>query len=163
LKGTSTITSDDVPDIDKSEPVKIKYTKVASSGKKFELTDKEEAFQIDAYKIESTMLDTNDLKLVSKGEIVEDAGVELSSLSKKDNVKGFKYLFLVSSNYIDDRDTNIRGELNIPTKESIQKNLNLFSGEQIFVEDINNEINQSIEKMYPEIDEVKKSHEEELQ
>lgn len=162
-QGKSTISADDVPKIDIEDEVDVEYSNVDSAGKSIISTGKIEKFKIDAYKIDSGLLDNNDLKLVSKGEIVEDSGVELESLSKKESVKGFKYLFLISSAYIDSRDTNLRGELNIPTKESIYRNLNLFSGEQIFLEDISHSVNSKIETMYPEIDEVKKEHEVELE
>ncbi len=106
---------------------------------------------------------SNDLKLVSKGEVVEESPVNLESLATEDRIKGFKYLFLVSSEYIDARDTNIRGELKIPDKEAFSKNTNLFTHEEILLEDIQVSVNNEINKLYPEIEEIRQKHETQLE
>ena len=61
--------------------------------------------------------------MVSKGEVIEESLLSLESLAGNDNIKGSKFLFLVSSNFIDDKDTHTRGVLNIPTKETFSKDL----------------------------------------
>ena len=53
----------------------------------------------------------------------------------------------------------MRGVLNIPKKESFEKDL-FASEEEILVEDIQKEVNNSISLMYPEIEEVKQKHQE---
>jgi hypothetical protein len=99
--------------------------------------------------------------LVSKGEVIEESPVTLENLAGSDNVNGNKYLFLVSSNYIDSRDTNLRGVLNIPNKDSFGKDL-FANQEEIFIEDIQEEVNKSINTMYPEIEEVKQKHQDDF-
>ncbi|MFY7813943.1 MAG: ATP-binding protein [Chryseobacterium taeanense] len=163
LKDEQSISDKDIPKFEKSEKIKVKYSKIPAKGKGIDKIDKEEVFTIDAFKIQSSILKENNLKLVSKGEIVEDSGISLQSLASKDTVKGHKYLFLVSGNYIDDRDTNLRGELNIPTKDSFTKSLNAFSNEEVLLEDIQEEVNNKINSMYPEIEEVKKEHDKQLE
>jgi hypothetical protein len=163
LKDEQSISENDIPNIEKTEKIKVHYSKIPSSGKGLDISDKEEEFTIDAFKIKSAMLKQNNLKLVSKGEIVEDSGIALQSLANNDTVKGHKYLFLVSSDYIDARDTNLRGILNIPTKESFTKNLSAFTNEEVLLDDIQEGVNNKINKMYPEIEEVKKKHDEQLE
>lgn len=162
LKGDETISKQDIPSIDKTEPIKLAYKRLAANGKALEETDKSEEFKIDAFKISSTLLDSNDLKLVSKGEIVEESDVKLESLPKNEPIKGSKYIFLVYSDYIDSRDTNLRGVLKIPTFESLAKSPSLFTTEEITVEDIQRGVNEKINSMYPEIEEVKQQHIEQL-
>lgn len=162
LKATETITEEDIPSIDKSESLELPYSKVSTDGKTIEYSDKLESFAIDSFKIKREILKANKLNLVSKGEIIEESNVSLQSLSESDHVKGFKYLFLISSNYIDDRDTNMRGVLHIPDRDSFKKNRVLFTNEEIFIEDIQQGVNEKINTMYPEIDEVKKEHEDQL-
>lgn len=163
LKDEQSISETDIPTIEKTEKVKVHYSKIPTSGKGIDKSDKQEEFTIDAFRIKSAILKENNLKLVSKGEIVEDSGIALQSLASNDNVKGFKYLFIVSSDYIDARDTNLRGVLNIPTRDSFTKNLNAFSNEEILLDDIQTEVNSKINSMYPEIEEVKKKHEEQFE
>ena len=156
------ISSADFPKIDTTVTLDLPYSKISNNGKAIEKTDKTEAFTIDAFKVPNGLIEANDLKLVSKGEIVEESGVTLESLSKGDNVKGYKYLFLVASEYIDDRDTNMRGVLNIPDHDSFSKNTSLFTPEEILLEEIQQGVNGKINTMYPEIEEVKQKHDEQL-
>lgn len=163
LKADSTITEQDIPKIEKSDELKLNYSSIPATGKTIQKSDKEEKFIIDSFKVMSDILKENKLSLTSKGEIVEESGICLQNLANNDNVKGFKYLFLVSSDYIDARDTNMRGILNIPTKDSFIKNLNAFSSEEILLEDIQHGINEKINTMYPEIEEVKKNHDQQIE
>lgn len=157
LKGDSTISQSDIPNIDKSKKTELQYSKKSSTG--IEKTDKTEQFTIDAFKVSKNLLKENKLNLVSKGEVIEASDVTLESLASGDIVKGNKYLFLISSNYIDSRDTNLRGVLNIPSKDSFEKDL-FANKEEILIEDIQEEVNSSINSMYPEIEEVKQKHQE---
>ena len=162
LKGETTLSESDIPNIDKTETVDLQYSKIAHDGKSIEKLDQSKEFKIDAFKRPSSLIDNNDLKLVSKGEIVEESGITLENIPKGEHVKGFKYIFLVSSEYIDDRDTDMRGVLNIPTYDNYIKNRNLFTGEEIILEEIQDGVNGIINRMYPEIEEVKMDHFEQL-
>lgn len=159
LKNESTISQIDIPSIDKTQSIPLKYSKKGSTG--IEKTEKTEDFTIDAFKVSKKLLKENKLNLVSKGEVIEESDVNLENLAGSDNVKGNKYLFLVSSNYIDARDTNLRGVLNIPNKDSFEKDL-FANQEEILIEDIQEEVNKIIDTMYPEIEEVKQKHQEDF-
>ena len=159
LKSESSITEADIPKIDKKKIIKIQYSKKTNSG--IEKIKKTENFQIDTFKINKRLLKENKLNLVSKGEVIEESPISLEALAENDNIKGFKFLFLVSSNFIDERDTNIRGVLNIPTKDSFTKDL-FAKNEEIFIEDIQEDVNNVISSMYPEIEEANQKHIEEF-
>lgn len=158
LKGKSSISQVDIPSIDKRQSINLRYSKKSKSG--IEKIDKTEDFTIDAFKVSKKLLKENKLNLVSKGEVIEESDVNLESLGGSDNIKGNKFLFLVSSNYIDERDTNVRGVLNIPNRDTFGKDL--FAGQEILIEDIQDEVNNSISAMYPEIEEVKKKHQDDF-
>ena len=152
------IEASDLPEIEKTDILKIHYKKLSDNGLSIEEIEKTEDFKIDAIRLKENLIEHNDLKLVSKGEIVEESDVKLESLPKGENIEGYKYIFLVSSNYIDDRDTDIRGVLKIPTVDSLTKNTSLFVQEEITIEDIQNGVNEKINIMYPEIDKIKQEH-----
>lgn len=158
LKSESQITIADIPDFDKNDKLVLHYSKVAPDAKSIIKSENKEDFYIEAFKVDGNILKENKLNLVSKGEIVEESNISLQNLAEKDIIKGKKYLFLLSSNYIDSRDSNVRGELNIPSLDSFTSNLNLFFKEEIVIEDIQNEVNTSIGKMYPEIEKAKEEH-----
>jgi hypothetical protein len=161
LEATEEISQNDIPDIDQSKTIPLTYSKLSPETNKIVKTDKTEDFIVDAFKISKNKLKENQLNLVSKGEIVEESDIKLQNLSVSDSISGFRYLFLVSSSYIDDRDTNVRGNLNIPSKDNY---VNLFTpdSKEIFVEDIQQEVNTAIGAMYPQIEEIKQNHDEQL-
>lgn len=161
-KGEEVIMPSDIPNIDKSEIIELNYSRISNNGRSTEKLDATEKFVIDAFKISSGFLKENRLNLVSKGEIVEQSPVTLKVLGANDVIDSSKYIFLVSSDYIDLKDTNTRGELDIVSKDSLTKHPNLFSSEEIFVEDIQEGVNESLVKMYPEIKRVKEEHDEGL-
>ncbi|WP_428069903.1 hypothetical protein [Chryseobacterium gambrini] len=163
LESTSNITKYDIPKYDKKEPIEIHYTKPSEDGLSLEKSEKTEEFEISTFKVSKDLLGNNDLKLTSKGEIIEDSKINLTGVSKDDNINGNKYLILISGNYIDSNDTNVRGELTIPTKQQSTKIFNAFTNEVIFLEDIEKNINSKLSLMYPEIEQIKEQHEKDLE
>lgn len=157
LEEKLTVSQADIPCIDKTHLAKLQYSKKGNNG--IEKTENSEVFTINAFKISKDILKENRLNLVSKGEVIEESSVTLESLAKGDVVKGKMYLFLVSSDYIDARDTNTRGVLDIPTRDSYIKDM-FANQEEIFIEDIQSEVNNYINTMYPEIKEVTLKHRE---
>lgn len=158
LTSKTSISKTDIPNVDKTQQIQLLYSKRGIKGG-IEKTDNTEDFTIEAFKINKNILKENKLNLVSKGEVVEESGINLENLSGNDTIKGKKFLFLVSGNFIDERDTNLRGVLNIPTKEEFFKDA-FAKEEEIFIEDIQEEVNKTIDTMYPEIEEVKQKHQE---
>ena len=155
LVNEAIISENDIPNIDQQHTTHIPYYRKTKKG--IEQTDKQEDFTITAFKIPKHLLKENKLNLVSKGEVIQDSDIRLEHIGAHDSVEGNKYLFLVSSNYIDDRDTNLRGELNIHSRNT----QDLFSNsEEIFIEDIQQKINASIDEMYPEVKNIRQKHQE---
>lgn len=161
LKSTSTISFTDIPKFDRKETIKVNYSKTSEDNTKYELTSKSEDFDVTTFRVTKNLLENNDLKLISKGEVVDDTKINLLGISRDENVKGFKYLVLVAGDYIDAHDTNLRGELNIPSRTA-DKGFNLFTQETIFIEDIEKTVNTELSKLYPEIEEVKVKHQENI-
>jgi hypothetical protein len=153
----SSISIVDLPIRDKTKITPLFYSKV--NGSIVERTARFENFIIDSYKIPANRLKENKLNLVSKGEVIEESNIKLENISNMDQIEGNRFLFLISSPFIDERDTNLRGVLNISEKNTIQKSL-FDNQEDIYVEDIQEELNNSIITMYPEIEKVKQKHQE---
>ncbi|ROI11157.1 hypothetical protein [Epilithonimonas hominis] len=107
----------------------------------------------------------NAIKFISKNEIVEldKQKINLTSVSNKDNFEDHRFLFLVSSNYINDRDSDVRGELKIPTKDTFKKDFNIFQEEEIMLEDIEELSNGTIRDAYPEIQQKIEEKQQEIE
>ena len=161
------IKSNNIPKEDNQRDIEIKYCKVSTDGKSIERTAKTETLNLKGFKINKAKLQKNGLKLTSKGEIAKE--IKLDSLLVDDEIDGHRYLFLLSGDYINNRDTDTRGILNIPTLEEYKKKVGdtsaLFTDEEIVLDDIREEANAAILNMYEEIGvrtEEKKQEVEEL-
>jgi len=160
------IEASDIPILDREAIIPIKYTQYASNGKDIEKSNEYKDFKLKAYKLPENQLERNALRLTSKGQIVKGEifkKVKLSNLKSKDVIDGSRYLFLLSSEYLNEKDTDTRGELDICTLDDFKK---LSSSEstldlhkEILLDDINDKANEKVESIYSEIkDEMEKQN-----
>lgn len=149
----------DIPNIDKTSTISVNYTRLSKSGKSLEHSKNKEDFTINAFKMDKASLKENSIKFTSKNEVIDDFDIELSLLSKEEVIHGAHFLFLIASEYLDSRDTNERGALEIPRRDEMEKTSNLFLEEEIILEEIESTINETILKIYPEIKIIKEEHE----
>ncbi|SDE93541.1 ATP-binding protein [Chitinophaga filiformis] len=149
LEETLTITKEDIPAEDSKREFALNY-KIRREGE-FQNIEKVENFTLHAFKIPKNKLSKNILALTSKGEIVEDDGFRLSlnSISADDHLENNRFLFLISSEYINNQDSNIRGQLNIPRRDT---DATLFDEQEvIFLEDIEDTANSTVVNMYEQL------------
>lgn len=155
LIDTVRICADDIPNIDAEMQITVPYYRLSKNGKDVEQTRKNEKLHLVSFAIEDTNLEKNEIKFTSKGEVVSDTKIELENLAPKDRLNGKRYLFLISGKYLDERDGNTRGVINIPTRDEFKSDVSesqeLFEAEEIILEDIQEETNAAILKLYKEI------------
>ena len=151
LKDNTKILSDDIPVPDNQKGIDVYYSKISMDDKSVQRTNNKETLNLKSFKISKDKLLKNGLKLTSKGEIAKE--IKLESLLADDSIDSNRYLFLLSGEYINQCDTDTRGDLSIPTKEEFKKdNLNsLFSEEVILLDDIQEKANRVVEVLYDEI------------
>ena len=145
------ITQQDIPDADKVDDINVYYSKINMEGK-IEKTENVEILNFKSFKIDQNKLPKNSIKLVSKGEIVND--IKLDNLAADDLIDNNRYLFLLSGSIIDNADSDTRGNLYIPTEADFKKShgeANLFEEEIITLEEIRETTNEKINAIYPEI------------
>ncbi|GHU40808.1 hypothetical protein FACS1894190_08140 [Spirochaetia bacterium] len=156
------ISATDIPDPDKKDiSIEINYSKI--EGNKTVYSTSKETFSISAFCLPEKELEYNAIKLVSKHEIAQD--MKLDSLLPQDIIDGKRYLFFISSDYIDNKDTDTRGQINILTTGDYIKrnNNNLDLEEEILFDDIVTITNQKILSLYPEIGEWRKRKDKEIE
>ncbi len=155
------ININNIPKEDKTKEIKIQYKQLSTDNELIKI-DKEEIFYIKAFKLSEKLLHSNSLKLTSKHEIVEGKiakKIELDTLKPDDVIDNNRYLFLVSSEYIDVKDDDNRGDIKIYTEEEFKKDTSLFKEhEVILLDDIQNNVNSSILSMYTEILDIRNKH-----
>lgn len=145
------ILENDIPKINYETNISIPYREVTSDGKDTKISHLEsEVFNLKTFNIEATELSNKEILLTSKGQ--KATSLKLKCLASSDKINNKRYLFLLSGEYIDSKDSDTRGNIKIPTIEEFRKNSNeLFSTKAIVIEDLENQTNKVIEDYYSEI------------
>jgi len=153
----------DIDAPDKTEIIEVRYSKV--DNKKVIVTDRKETFTLKAFHLSKDNLETNRINLVSKDELVSDIKVKFDGMLPNDVVDGKRYLFLISGDYINNADTDARGELTLYTKaEYLKKHEGeLALEEEILIDDISNAANAKILSIYPIIAEKRKAKDKDIE
>ena len=96
--------------------------------------------------------------MVSKGSTCKQ--IDIDTLKKDDEIEGNRYMFLLSGQYLDDRDQDDRGNIKlIECKEFRNQNeSNLFPEEVVLSESIKKETNERINSLYSELESKKQEH-----
>jgi len=159
-KTSEFITEKDIPLPKYSAGIDVKYVSLINN--QITYTSRHENFCVSIFLIESKKLPTNNIVLTSKG--AEAKKFDIECLSPHDKVDGKRYLVLVSSTYIDDSDSDTRGEINILTSEQyIERNKDgLQFGEVILLDTILKDANKKIRSLCPEIEEKYQQKQSEL-
>ena len=154
---SQSIINQDIPEPDKEDSVNVHYSKLGERRKIVPIIDRTEKFTIRAFKQSEDMLDKNVIYLVSNGAI--GTKIRLDNLAETDKVQGMRYMFLLSGKYIDNNDSDDRGNINILSADEFkeqEKDPSLFPQEVILLDDIETETNKKIEELYQEIKERNK-------
>lgn len=155
LKDAEVITIDDIPELDKEESINIYYSKISQDLKRIEKDySRVEVFTLSAYKISSEKLKCNSIKVTSKSEVVDTIKIKLDNLKNDDSIEGKRYLFFISSSYIDELDSDVRGDdITFLTKTEFKRNAKEtgYSDDKILMDDLEESVNDKISSMYDEI------------
>lgn len=148
LEETLYITDEDIPPVDSTDIFPLNYHGDDQGG--YMQKEETELFTVQAFKIPKSKLQKNVMTLTSKGEIVDEKDFRLSlyTLADEDHLEGNRFLFLISSPYINDRDGDMRGQLRIPRRKAQPS---LFDADAIFLEDIESQANSTIVNMYSQL------------
>ncbi len=155
------ISNEDIPDYNKSEKISVNYRTENDQGKIYS-SNKCEEFGLLSFVLPGKILDRNSINLTIKDEILKHQEIKFDYLDKRDEINGKRYLILVSSNYLNHLDHDIRGDLKLLTLKEFEQNRELFKGEYIVVEDLTTRINAKIKDWYPEILQKKQDHDNEI-
>jgi len=158
------ITDQNIPNVDYHDEVKVHYKMVNSSGNGFIKQNDSETFEINSFLLPSEVQKRNEVKLTSKNETVEAGNVDFSFVGRAKIEDGKNMLCLISSSFLTGLDTDLRGKLNIYTKEEFLKERNLFAfpEKQIFIDDVQEEVTEKITAHYPAINKIKEESEEDI-
>lgn len=154
----------DIPNADYTDVVKIPYSKVSANGKDVVKSSRTEDFVVKSFQLPPSIQKKNEVKLTSKYETVDvTSGIDFSFIHNSPKIGNGYLLFLISSPYLTNRDTDLRGNLQIYSKKDYLKNRGLFTAEEeILVDDIQEKTTNSIIKQYEPIRKVKENFDNEI-
>jgi hypothetical protein len=158
------IEDSDIPDVDFHDEVKVPY-KVINDSKDGLIKLKEtETFKIDSYILPSDIQKKNEIKLTSKNETIDVDNVDFSFVERAKIAEGKNMLCLISSDYLTNQDTDVRGKIPLYTKAQFlkKKNLVVTIGKQIFIDDVQDEVSDKISKHYPSINKIKEESNDDI-
>ena len=145
------VKQEDIPNVDKTQQVQLHYSKWDGTTASIRKIDKTEDFQLDCFKINSSLLTQNKLRLISKDEVVDNISIPLEMLNSKDTVDGYRYLLFVSGQYLNDIAEDVRGQLHIMSSDEFSSTEDLWEKPTILLDDFKERVNVEFEKLYPEI------------
>ena len=117
LEDRQIINESDIPNPQKEDDVEVKYVVVRD--KKITQIDENETFHLRAFVLPEHKLEGNKLFLVSKGEL--GTTIPLENLTEKETVDGYRYLFLLSGSYLDECDSDDRGNIQLVKETDFKK------------------------------------------
>lgn len=159
-----TISEQNIPDVDYHDEVTVHYKKLNSAGDGFIDQKESETFEIDSFLLPMAVQKRNEIKLTSKNETVEAANVDFSFVGRARIKEGKNMLCLISSSFLTNQDTDLRGNLNIYTKEEYLKGRNKLDFEDIhlFIDDVQEKVTDKIVMQYPAINKIKEESEDDI-
>lgn len=143
----------DVPSPTTDEEIDVNYSKMGDNNA-VEPTAKTERFQMRSFVLPSSELEKNEIHLVSKGETAQS--FPFYDLRPDETIDGRRYMVLLSGDYIDNNDSDTRGNLRIITTKEFKKihsdaQEDLLESEVVLLDDIKDRINIRIRELHGEI------------
>lgn len=151
------ITGDKIPSSDYEDSFTLKYQSYDKDKKTFVDHKRTETFNIRSYLLDPKIQKKNDVKLTSKNETVDICGMDFSFMDNSSKIDKRYMLCLISSDFITNQDSDLRGKLRILSKNEFLKKNDIFEMEKehIFIDNIQNEVVNKIVAKYPQIKKVK--------
>lgn len=147
----------DLPELDNSKLIKVKYT-IKDENYNIRKSDKNEEFNLSFFKISSDYIDEHKINLTSKCEIIESSQkIEFPLIALKESINNYFFLILISSDYIENLDSDNRGdEIKFIYRKEFEKDI--YYNNNLIFEDLKEEIQNKIIETYPEIRNLQDKH-----
>lgn len=158
---TRDIRTADVPEVShEDEIINVPMSKMSSDMKRIEVSDDNIEVKIKSYKLSQRQLKKNSVKVTCKGEVVDSVKVKLDCLPTDMQIDSSFFLFLLSSEYFDNRIGDSRDTLEILNKTEFKKRAKQYGmiQPQIVLDDLQEKLSNKAVEMYAEINEQKEIH-----
>ncbi|PIK18275.1 hypothetical protein CTI16_03810 [Prevotella intermedia] len=154
-KDRERIAADEIPEpTQKDITISVPVCKMSEDMKRVENVENTSvSINVLPYKISSSILPASAIKITSKNEISETTKIKLTCIDPNASLDGYRYLFLLKSDYFDALDSDERGNIEIIDKTDFKKIAKAqgYIDEQIVLNDIQDGVNNKAREIYQEI------------
>ena len=154
-KDRERIAADEIPEpTQKDITISVPVCKMSEDMKRIENVENTSvSINVLPYKISSSILPASAIKITSKNEISETTKIKLTCIDPNASLDGYRYLFLLKSDYFDALDSDERGNIEIIDKTDFKKIAKAqgYIDEQIVLNDIQDGVNNKAREIYQEI------------
>lgn len=154
LIATRYIVTNDIPDQShEDEWVNVPISQMSTDMKRIEVTDEQIEVCIKSYKLPAEQFKKNLVKVTCKGEAVDSVKLRLNCLPADMRINSSYFLFLLSSQYFDERVGDTRDTLEILNKTDFKKRAKQYGTiePQIVLDDLEEHVSNKASEMYSEI------------
>lgn len=166
IKDTLDIKIEDIP-LPSADNVSIDVPicRMSDDMKRIEALTESVNIKITPFRIPVQDLDKSEIKVTSKGEISETTKIKVTCLDPDADIDGHRYLFLLSSEYLDDLEGDERGNIEILDKTEFKRRakVNGFIEDQIIINDVQEAVNNKAAEIYAEIASKKEEFHEQVE
>jgi hypothetical protein len=165
LSGEEHITPSDIPSPNiEDQTIKVPICKISNDMKRIEATEERVDIIIKSFKLPSSQIKKNAVKLTCKKELIDSVKVKMDCLPPELEVDSHRFLFLLSSSYFDDNIGDTRDSFEVLNKSEFKKKAKQYGAiaPQIVLDDIEDGVSRKASEMYTEIAQQKEIHEQQL-
>ena len=151
------ITSDDIPKPIREDNFSINYSYLSKDFDSIITDSTKEDFCVTSFELSPTIIKQNLVKITSKGEAYDVTGLDFSLIKATPRFRDGYVLFLVSSDYLTNNDSDLRGSFGLYSKKDLlaQRGQLFDAGKVILCDDIQDAVISTITTSFPEINEKK--------
>ena len=164
LKDSTSIELADIPMPDWNNVfISVPMCKMSDDLKRIEKTDTVIPIQVLPYRLSDSSLRKNEIKITSKDEVIDAVRIKVTCIAPEEIVDNKRYLFLLKSDYFDNLEGDIRGDIKILDKTEFKKAAKEKEGnidDQIILNDITDGVNEKAKSLYKEMEDNAQKHNE---
>ena len=160
------VTSSDIPKPSaEDQSIEVPICKISSDMKRVENTKEKVSITIKSFKLPSSQIKRNAVKMTCKKEIIDSVKVRMDCLPAEMEIDSKRFLFLLSSEYFDENMGDTRDSFEILNKTDFKKKAKQYGSiqPQVILDDIEANVSAKASEMYEEISQQKEIHEHQLQ
>lgn len=152
---STSIGAEDIPDPTRRDIfIEVPICQISEDMKRIEqVSGSSVSINVLPYKINQENLAISEIKVTSKGEISDSTKIKLTCIDPYASLDNCRYLFLLSSDYFDELDSDERGNIEIIDKTEFKKRAKSqgYIENQIVLNDIQEAVNNKASEIYTEI------------